>query len=108
MKTDAERLIESLSQRFAVRPEFLVEVQPLVERIFAEGFPERDRENLVMLVEDVFRREAETFAAFTAGIAALEKLQSGMQRHVEALQELNQKVRLLSRFVANLKRVSLN
>jgi hypothetical protein len=108
MKLEAEGLIRSLSSRYLVRPEFLGEVQPLVEKIFADPFPDRDRENLIALVEDVFRREAENFAAFTAGIAALEKLQSGMQQHVDALQDLNKKVRVLSHFLTNLKRISLN
>ncbi|MBI1850990.1 MAG: hypothetical protein HYR85_11650 [Planctomycetes bacterium] len=108
MKAEADSLIRSLSHRYVVRQEFITEVQPLVEKIFADQFPERDRDNLVALVEDVFRREAQNFAAFTAGISALEKLKSGMQLHVEALQDLNDKVKTLSHFLTNLKRVSLN
>ena len=108
MKTDAERLVESLLQRYVVRPHFVTEVRPLVDKIFAEEFPVRDREGLVRLVEDAFRREAENFATHSAGIAALEKLQSGMQQHVEVLQELSRKVQILTRYLTNLRKVSLN
>ncbi len=108
MKTEPERLIESLTHQYMVRPNFLTEVRPLVDKIFAEDFPERDREGLLRLVEDSFRREAESVAAFNAGIAALEQLHTGMRRHAEALESLGRRVRILSRFFRNLRRISLN
>ena len=85
MKTEVEELIGRLKTKYRVRDQFMSEIVPLVEKIYAGQFSDAKRSVLIALAEDAFRREQEIFDQQVESTKALTEMCDELQAHYQAV-----------------------